>query len=125
MDSRGRVRTSREQREAILREFEKSGVSAAQFAKLIGVRYSTLAGWIHRRRERAHGGGARAKASRAGGSRLRLLEAIIGPPAPGSVAAQGVVVHLPGGIRLEVSSSTQAPLVAALVRVLQPLAAKC
>ncbi|MEQ2009658.1 MAG: hypothetical protein ABMA26_22980 [Limisphaerales bacterium] len=34
MDTRGRVRTSPERRQAILAEFNRSGVSAAQFAQL-------------------------------------------------------------------------------------------
>ena len=45
LDARGRVRVSKEQRRAILAEFERSGVSAAQFAKVTGLKYSTLAGF--------------------------------------------------------------------------------
>ena len=50
MDSKGRVRASKEQRRVILAEFERSGVSAAQFAKRTGLKYSTLAGWLQRYR---------------------------------------------------------------------------
>ena len=52
VDTRGRVRTSLERRQAILEEFDQSGVSAAQFAKLAGIRYSTFAAWVNRRHSR-------------------------------------------------------------------------
>jgi outer membrane protein assembly factor BamB len=39
MDSKGRVRVSRERREQLLDEFEKSGLSGAQFARTVGVKY--------------------------------------------------------------------------------------
>lgn len=50
VDAKGRVRVSKEQRRAILAEFERSGVSAAQFAMRAGLKYSTLAGWLQRYR---------------------------------------------------------------------------
>jgi hypothetical protein len=36
-DSRGGVRASRERREELLDEFEKSGLSGAQFARTVGL----------------------------------------------------------------------------------------
>jgi hypothetical protein len=39
VDSKGRVRTSKEQRRIILGEFERSGLSAAQFARQTGLKY--------------------------------------------------------------------------------------
>ena len=51
LDTRGRVRSSKERRQAILAEFDRSGVSGAQFAKLTGLRYSTFAGWVSRHRK--------------------------------------------------------------------------
>ena len=50
LDTKGRVRTSKEQRRVILEEFERSGESAAGFAKRTGLKYSTLAGWLVRYR---------------------------------------------------------------------------
>ena len=50
-DTLGRVRTPREKREQILDEYERSGMSGAAFAALVGVKYSTLAWWIQRRRK--------------------------------------------------------------------------
>ncbi len=44
-DSRGRVRTTEEQREAPLGEFERSGLSGPQFARVAGINYQTFATW--------------------------------------------------------------------------------
>ena len=45
-DGRGRVLVSRERREALLEEFEKSGLSGVGFARMAGVKYATFASWI-------------------------------------------------------------------------------
>jgi hypothetical protein len=42
LDTRGRVRTSREQRLLLLAEFARSGLSAAAFARRTGLKYSNL-----------------------------------------------------------------------------------
>src|SRR3954466_13880927 len=49
-DTRGRVRTPVERREALLEEFERSGVSGAEFARLAGLKYSSFQNWARRRR---------------------------------------------------------------------------
>ena len=106
LDTKGRVRTSREQRRLILAEFERSGMSAAQFARQTGLKYSTLAYWVqhHRRRRRP-----------ARRSPLRLLEAVVAP----SPSAATLQVLLPGGARLEIREAGQVPLAAALVHALE------
>lgn len=116
-DSRGRVRVSKEQRRAVLAQFEQSGLSAAKFAKVAGLKYSTLAGWLQRYRRRK-------PKSRPG--RMRLLEAVIDPAGSAALTApKGVVLHLPGQVRLELSSLADVPIAAALVQALQPAAARC
>lgn len=50
LDTQGRVRTSREQRRVILAEFERGGLSAAEFARRTGLKYSTFALWVQRYR---------------------------------------------------------------------------
>jgi transposase-like protein len=107
MDTRGRVRTSLEQRRLILAEFERSGLSAVQFAKRAGLKHSTLAAWVLRER--------RSKTT-SPAPPLRLLEAVVGP-APGG-ASSSLLVQLPGGARLEVNNTQQAALAAELVRSL-------
>jgi hypothetical protein len=49
-DERGRVQTPAARRESLLDEFERSGLSAAKFAALAGVKYQTFAAWALRRR---------------------------------------------------------------------------
>jgi transposase-like protein len=100
------VWTSPEQRRVILREFEGSGISAAQFARRIGVKYSTFAGWVQRYRRTKRLG---AKPP------VRLLEAVV---APGSLNST-FLLELPGGARVEIREASQVPLVAALVRALE------
>jgi transposase-like protein len=105
MDSKGRVRASKEQRRLILAEFERSGVSAAQFAKRTGLKYSTLAGWLQRYRRTKPQARAR---------QVRLLEAVVEQAQP----PMALVVELPGGARLEISNVDQAALAADLLRTL-------
>ena len=48
LDTEGRVRPPREQRRVILTEVKRSGISAAQFARRTGLKYSTFAYWLQR-----------------------------------------------------------------------------
>lgn len=111
-DVRGRVRRSAAQRAEILAAFDQSGVSAAEFARLVGVKYPTLAGWLHRRgRARGEVGPGRAQA-------VRFVEAAVPPPPPEAPAP--LELELPGGVRLRLTEPAQVPLVVALLRGLGP-----
>lgn len=105
-DTRGRVRTSKAQRRVILARFESSGMSAAQFARQTGLKYSTFALWVQRYR--------RTKRPERK-SPLRLLEAVV----TASPSKSALLVQLPYGARLEISEAGQVPLVAALLRALE------
>src|SRR5262245_40505350 len=105
MDTQGRLRTSKEQRRLILSEFERSGASAAQFARRTGLKYSTFAAWVQRHRRRKRPGSK---------SPVRLLEAVVSS----TPSLSTLEVQLPGGVRLEIRDASQVPLVAALVRAL-------
>jgi hypothetical protein len=107
VDTKGRVRTSSEQRRLILAGFERSGLSAVQFAKQVGLKYSTLAAWVLRERRSKTTSPAPA---------FRLLEAMAGPAQGGT--ASTLILQLPGGARLEVNNTQQAALAAELVRSL-------
>ena len=48
VDEVGRVRMPPEKREAMLAEYDRSGMTGAQFAKFVGVRYSTLMYWLQK-----------------------------------------------------------------------------
>ena len=50
-DTGGRVRTSPERREAVLDEFERSGLSGMRFAAGCGLKYPVFAGWVLRRKK--------------------------------------------------------------------------
>jgi len=49
-DVRGRVLVTRERRESLLEEYDRSGMSGVRFAKYVGIKYTTLAYWLKRRR---------------------------------------------------------------------------
>ena len=100
------MRTSREQRKIILAEFERSGVSGAQFARQTGLKYPTLAGWLVRYRRTKRQSSAPA---------MRLLEAVV---EEAGAPKKSLVLELPGGARMEIKDAGQATLAAALLRTL-------
>jgi len=107
VDEAGRVRTPREKQEEVLDGFERSGMTGMQFAKHIGVKYPTLMNWVQRRR--------RERKESAGTGGPRWLEAVLDTPRG---AGEGVVVEIPGGLRLIVKESGQAKTAGELLRVL-------
>ena len=46
VDRIGRIKTPRERREALLAEFDRSGMSGQQFAKWAGIKYGTFITWV-------------------------------------------------------------------------------
>ena len=50
-DSRGRMRTTRERREALLSEYDRSAMTGRKFAKWAGIKYTTFANWLQQRRK--------------------------------------------------------------------------
>lgn len=109
-DVRGRVRRSAGQRAEILAAFDQSGVSAAEFARLVGVKYPTLAGWLHRRGRRPGGAGSDPQ------PKVRFVEATAAPPE----APAPLELELPGNVKLRLTELGQVPLVVALLRGLGP-----
>lgn len=121
-DSLGRLRTSAERREMLLDEFERSGLSGAEFAKMIGINYTTFAGWRQRRaRGRTSGGVAKVRT----GASLHLVEAVAAVKPDTTHAEDKLIVHLSGGGRMELSDVRQAPLACALLKSLQHTTASC
>ncbi|MCH8476168.1 MAG: hypothetical protein LAT55_13180 [Opitutales bacterium] len=74
-DTLGRVRMPRERREAILDEFESSGMSGQAFAKRIGVKYPTFASWRQQRRRRQSGSNP-APEAKPGPTTIQLFEEV-------------------------------------------------
>jgi len=111
-DTRGRVRVSREQRAALLEEFDRSGQSAAGFARHYGLKYQTFTGWLQRRKREV-------PAEAAGGSKVvPLVEVVVAAEPWRSGVMVPVAVELGGGARVELRERGQVGLVAELVRAL-------
>ena len=111
-DVLGRVKMPQERREALLDEFEKSGLSGQKFAALVGVKYPTFATWSQKRR-RARGAYRPLKRPK----RLRWLEAVVAP-AQNSGDKNPLVLELPGGAKVQVPDAQAVVLAAALLRAL-------
>ena len=124
-DTLGRVKTPRERRESLLDEFEKSGLSGVKFATLVGIKYPTFATWLQRRR-RQRGNNSPARVPVAPGQELQWLEAVIESAHASADKSPGtLVVHLPGGARVEIADVRQVGLAVALVRALEKPVAPC
>ena len=88
-DARGRVLVSRERRESLLEEYDRSGMSGVKFAQYVGMKYSTLAYWLqsrrrHRRREKLLlKAGAKTEAGQSNGGWIEaVVENASGPRVP-------------------------------------------
>jgi len=118
-DVLGRVKTPKARREQLLDEFERSGLPGMKFAELAGIKYQTFATWVQkRRRQRGDYAGGKVKTTKPS---VQWLEALVAPP-PGAMVKAGalfLVLHLPGGVRVEISDVKQVEMAAALVRALQ------
>ncbi len=114
-DARGRMQRTPEQRQRILEEYERSGLSGPKFAALCGVKYQTFAGWLARRKGQAQAA-ARRQPQRRAGTSVRWLEASVQPDA---VSTTGLLVQLPGGAQTRISHPHHIALAAALVRALE------
>jgi hypothetical protein len=108
-DSVGRVWTPVERREALLDEFERSGLSGVKFAALAGVKYQTFIAWTRRRREE------RQDNENGAADGVRWLEATVERERDES-GIEALRVVLPGGTHLEVRNAGQARLAAELLR---------
>src|ERR1051325_5167831 len=113
-DSKGRVRVSRQRREQLLDEFEKSGMTGSQFAKTVGLKYTTFAFWRQQRQKRkpALAGPQPQKATT-----VEWLETVIDKAqASGLVSGATLIVRLPSGAAIELAHASQASVAAALLR---------
>lgn len=115
-DVLGRMRHTREQRERILDEYERSGLSGPKFAVLCGVKYQTLATWLQRRKRQRNAYPKR-QPQRKSGVQVRWLEAAVSAAAPANLS--GLLLQLPGGVRVEIANPQHIVLAAALVRALE------
>jgi len=125
-DRRGRVRVPLERREALMDEFQKSGLSGAEFARLAGIKYATFANWRQKRRKAGGPGEGPMEPGGTTGSVMsegpvRILEAVVEERATAQrMTGQpvGLLIELPGGGRMEVQSSCHVRLAAELLEYL-------
>jgi hypothetical protein len=116
------VRTTRRRREAILDDFENSGMSGAAYARRHGINYQTFANWIQKRR-RSRGdydNGARLSGTDTPLA-LALAEVVMKTPsgrAENRPPFGGLRIELAGGANLILSDASQVPLAAELIRQL-------
>lgn len=118
-DARGRVLVSRERRESLLAEYDRSGMSGVRFAQYLGIKYTTLAHWIRsRRRQRQREkllmkAGADAEAGRSNG---RWIEAVVGKNGSPARAPSGALrIYFVGGAYCQISNTTELALAAELL----------
>ena len=116
-DARGRVLVSRERREALLEEYDRSGMSGVKFAQYLGIKYSTLAHWLQSRRRRRQREKllleARADAA-VGKSTGGWIEAVVEGSAP-RVPAGSLRIYFAGGAYAQINSAGEAALAAELL----------
>lgn len=92
-------------------EFERSGLPGTQFAKLVGMKYSTLMAWIERKR--------RLRSSRTKQlNKPVFAEAVMASPGAQTVTDGALVLRLPGGATIEIKDRGQVNLAADLIKAL-------
>jgi|DEB19_MinimDraft_2_1074335.scaffolds.fasta_scaffold02811_4 transposase-like protein len=112
-DRRGRLRYTQEQRDALVSACQASGLSTPRFAAIHGVKYQTLAAWVHRRNREAKP----ARSCLPQSAPFMLVPVEREGPASSGVSSL-MEVNLPGGATLRVTAPGHIPLAAALIREL-------
>ncbi len=113
VDTKGRVRVSRQRREALLVEYDRSSMSAAAFAEWVGVKYPTFCWWLQERKR------ALEKAEPTESAGMSWVEAVVERDAGKEAAGGGrlvIEISQGGGARLEVGDLGSAALAAEVLR---------
>ena len=110
VDSQGRVQVPKKRREALLEEFDRSGMTGAAFARHYGIRYTTFAYWLRARRIKQQ------QPRRKAGEKFLLIEA---KPEESSSGQESLDVELPNGCKVSVHSRNEAELAAVLINSLR------
>lgn len=115
-DKKGRVRSTAARRLEVMEQFEGSGLSGPEFARVAGMPYQTLASWRQKHKKKALT--LRAETPQAEvrpRSGIRLMEVVTAAePALGA----GLKIDLPGGASMLVRDVVQAALAARLLKTL-------
>ena len=97
-------RTSSSRRTQLLAAFDRSGLSAAAFARRHGLPYTTFCGWRHRR------------------AKTKVSPAFVEVEVPGPAAAVELLIEVGAPTRLRISSAGQIELVARFLHCFNALA---
>lgn len=112
-DALGRVRMPKDRREAIVDAFENSGMSGQAFAAHAGLKYSTFACWVQKRR-RARGDYKKNEET----PPIALFEAVV--ESKEAAPSQGALtVETAGGLKLCIRTSEDVALAAELLQALR------
>lgn len=120
--SRGQMRVSRKRREVLLAQFDQSSMSGPKFAKQAGIKYSTFSNWLQKRRRQGNKITPASTSSPGSWSKVNWLEAVVNgsrQKEPPKLATATLIVHVPGGMRLELSDGKHVKLAALLLRELR------
>jgi len=116
-DSLGRVRTPPGKRQEILTAFDGSGMSAARFAAMVGMNYSTFCSWVQERNQKQ--GKDSALTGAAAKPEVQWIEAEIACRAKQPCASNGMELELlGGGARLRIRDERDARLAAVMLRAM-------
>lgn len=124
-DALGRVRTPASDREAILDAFEESGLSGAAFARAHGIKYCTFATWRQKRKkQRGEYPITRSQTSESdsGNSPFTFLEVIPGEHSKSATpdrTESRITIDLGGGMKMDITSESQAALAARFIRLVK------
>lgn len=117
-DAQGRVLVSRERREALLEQYDRSGMSGVKFAEYIGIKYSTLAYWLQSRRRKGQREKSLVKAgtdtepSKSNGA---WIEAVVENGARPRVQEGALRIYFAGGAYCQIGSAAEAAMAAELL----------
>ena len=114
-DRLGRIKLSRDHREALLNEFDSGEMSGIQFAKLHGINYTTFANWRQNRNKLKRKSKAAKPRSTRSESPQSFSEVEVTQQAKCRVALH---VKLSHGETVQMHQVEQAPLLAALIKSL-------
>ncbi len=119
-DTLARVRTPAQRKLELLDEFERSeGSVGTKFAALTGIKYSTFAAWVAKRKRAAPVDAVPAKAVESW-PKCAWLEAVIDRAQESAGKNPSVLIlHFAGGAHAEVANPQQAELAAAVLRSLE------
>ena len=121
-DSLARLQTPRRRKEELLDEFDRSGLSGPKFAQLAGLKYSTFAAWVAKRK-RSRTTEAPVARSLPETAQVQWLEAVV-DQAKAATAKKACVltVYIGKEARTEIADVQQIQLAAMLLRALEKAA---